>query len=240
MQLALCRDIRVEMIDGAAIVLDRSGDVVHHVSGEAVEALELVRQGVDASRVPVRLAPAMATLVDAGVVRSPDWSRRTLLKAAGAGVTGAALVTVALASPAAAASGTVAGVPLVKSLNGANDPDPPLLTLCATGGLGQSDRGVCTFVRTETSAGAFISVTITLSTGTSATGRSVFILQSTSPSNCVGGTTLRVGSWAASPAKGPQTFVAPISAGASRFIISLQLSGGGGVDGWSSSPATLP
>lgn len=237
MQLVLSRDIRVEMIDGSAIVLDRSGAVVHHVSGDAAEALDLVRNGIDEADVPQHLAPAMASLVDAGVVGASDWSRRKLLKGAGVSLAGAALVTVALASPAAAASGTISGVPLVKSLNGANDPDPPLLTLCSTGGLGNSGRGTCTFTRTETPA--TISVTITLSTGTSAVGRSVYILQSTSSGSCVEGTSTQVDSWAASPAKGPQTFTTEIAPLATRFIISLQLSGGGGVDGWSSYPVNL-
>ena len=55
-----------------------------------------------------------------------------------------------------------------------------------------------------------------------------------------GGIGARVGVWAASPALGPQIFTAPIVAGANRFVIALQLSGGGGVDGWSSRRVTLP
>lgn len=237
MQLALRPEIRVEMIDGAAIVLDRSGNAVHHVSGDGAEALELVCRGIDEHHVPVRLAPAVAMLADAGVVMPPDWSRRTLLKAAGASLAGAALITAALASPAAAASGTIGGVPLVKSLNGNNDPDPPLPLLCLVGGVGNSGRGSCVFARTETPA--MIRVTVTLSTGTSAVGRSVYILQSVSGS-CVGGTVSMVGTWAASPALGPQTFSAAIVAPATHFVIALQLSGGGGVDGWSSYRVNLP
>lgn len=238
MQLTLRREIRVEMLDGAAVVLDRSGNVVHHVSGAGAEALDLVCQGIEEAQVPVRLAPAIAMLVDAGVVLAPDWSRRKLLRAAGASLAGVALTTVALASPAAAASGSVTGVQLVKSLNGANVVDPPLSTLCLDGGLGNSVRGTCTFSRTETPA--TISVTITLSTGTSAVGRFVYILQSVSPGSCVGGTSSPVGTWAASPAAGPQTFSARIVNSADRFIVTLQLSGGGGVDGWTSIPVILP
>ena len=237
MQLAIRREIRVEVIDGAAIVLDRTGSVVHHVTGEGAEALDLVLRGIDHADVPPRLAAAVAMLEEAGVIGSPDWSRRKLLRAAAAGVGGATLITVALASPAAAASGTVT-VALVKSLNGANDPDPPLASLCLVGGVGNSGRGSAVFTRTETPA--VIKVTITLTTGTSAVGRGVYILQSSSATNCVGGTTGSVGTWAASPALGPQTFSAPIVPGATRFIVGLQLLGGGGVDGWSSTPATLP
>jgi hypothetical protein len=234
MRLALRREVRVEMIDGEAIVLDRSGAVVHHVSGDGAEVLDLIRQGVDEAALPARLQPAVASLIDAGLVRGPDWSRRKLLKAAGASMTGAAIVTVALASPAAAASGTVT-VQLVKSVNGSSD--PTIGTICSVGGVGNSVRGTCVFRRTETPA--TISVTITLSTGTSAVGRDVYLLQSVPPSTCVGGTATRVGVWAASPPQGPQTFSAPIGNSATRFVVALQLSGGGGVDGWSSSPVLL-
>lgn len=236
MQLVFGRDIRVEMIDGTAIVLDRSGKAVHHIAGEGVEALQLVSQGIDERSVPAHLAPTMAMLVDAGVVVIPDWSRRKLLRAAGAGLTGAALITVALASPAAAASGSVSGVALVKTLNGNNNPDPALFALCTVGGVGNSGRGSCVFARTE--GPATISVTVTLTTGTSAVGRAVYILQSAS-GTCVGGDVTQVGTWAASPALGPQVFTAPIVSGANRFVIALQLSGGGGVDGWSSGPVVF-
>ena len=238
MQFVLRRDLRVEMLDGAAIVLDRSGKVLHHVSDDGAEALELVCHGIDEKSLPAHLAPAMSMLADAGLVEAPDWSRRKLLRAAGAGLTGAALITVALASPAAAASGRVSGVALVKTLNGNNSPDPALLALCTVGGVGNSGRGSCVFARTE--GPATISVTVTLSTGTSAVGRAVYILQSAS-GTCVGGYVTQVGIWATSPALGPQVFTAPIVSGANRFVIALQLSGGGGVDGWSSGPlAFLP
>ena len=42
MELVVRRGIRVEELDGEAVVLDRSGAVVHHASGEAFEALGLV------------------------------------------------------------------------------------------------------------------------------------------------------------------------------------------------------
>lgn len=234
MQLQLRREIRVEDVEGDALVLDRSGAVVHHVSGDGAEALGLVRRGIDAFDVPAHLVPAMAELIDAGIVRASDWSRRRLLKTGGASLAGAALITVALASPAAAASGTVSGVPLVKDVNG--NGDPSLATICVTGGLANSGRGFCSFLRTETPA--LISVTVTLTTGTSAVGREVYILQSTG-TGCVGGTAAPVGTWAAAPALGPQTFTAPIVTSATTFVIALQLSGGGGVNGWSSYPTTL-
>ena len=215
-------------------MLDRLGLVVHHASGDAVIALSLLDRPIDEADVPAHLVAAMAELIDAGVVTTSDWSRRKLLKAGGASLTGAALITVALASPVAAASGTVSGVPLVKDVNG--NGDPPLSTICLTGGLANSGRGFCSFTRTESPA--TISVTITLTTGTSAVGRTVYILQSTA-TTCVGGTAAPVGVWAASPALGPQTFTAAIVSSATTFVVALQLSGGGGVNGWSSYPTTL-
>ena len=94
MELVVSRDIHVEEIDGEAIVLDRSGGVLHHVSGEAFEALSLVRLGIDDANVPAHLKPSMAELIDAGVVTPSDSSRRKLLKTAGAGLAGGALITV--------------------------------------------------------------------------------------------------------------------------------------------------
>lgn len=235
MQFVVRKDLRVETIDGAAIILDRSGKVVHHISGEGAEALNLVTQGIDEKSVPDHLTTTMALLVDAGLVETPDLSRRKLLRLAGAGLTGAALVTVALASPAAARSGT-GTVDVVKSVN--NNDNPSLTTLCLGGGQGNSKRGISTFTRSE--GPATISVTITMTTGTSAVGRTVYILQSSSPTSCVGGTVTPAGNWSASFPSGPQTFTAPIVTGANRFVVALQLSGGGGVDGWSSYPVVLP
>jgi hypothetical protein len=93
--------IRIEELDGEAIVLDRSGAVVHRLSGLAVEALRLAREGVDDGDVPGHLEQAMASLVEAGVVSPSRLSRRRLMLAAGAG---AGITTFVLASPAAAAS----------------------------------------------------------------------------------------------------------------------------------------
>lgn len=167
--------------------------------------------------------------------------RRDLLKKAA--VAGGVLWTLptidSFLSVAAAASGTLTNVPLVKSLNGNNIPDPPLSTTCTQGGIGNSRRGTVVWTRSE-SLGT-ICATITLSTGTSAVGREVFILQSAT-SGCIGGTATRAGIWQGAPANplGPQTFCMPLLSGATTFVVALQLSGGGGVDGWSSVPATLP
>ena len=235
MPLALQRGIRVEHIDGQAVVLDRLGLVLHHASGDGAIALSLLDRPIDEVDVPAHLVAAMAELIDAGVVTTSDLSRRKLLKVAGASLTGAALITVALASPVAAASGTVGGVPLVKDVNG--NTDVPLSTVCLTGGVANSGRGFVTFTRTESPA--TISVTISLTTGTSAVGRFVYILQSTAGS-CVASTTAPVGTWVAVPALGPQTFTAPIVGSATTFVVALRVAGGGsGVNGWSSYPTTL-
>lgn len=169
---------------------------------------------------------------------APDTDRRALLKKAvvAGGLFWTVPVIDSVLSPAAAVSGTTI-VGLFKTINGNNLPDPALPALCTTGAVGNSGRGSVTFVRSESPA--TICATVTLSTGTSAVGRDVYILQSTSV-GCVGGTVTRVGVWAASPALGPQTFCAPIVSGATSFVIALQLSGGGGVDGWSSARANLP
>jgi hypothetical protein len=168
----------------------------------------------------------------------PTTDRRALLKKAV--VAGGLFWTMpaidSVLSPAAAASGTTT-VGVFKTINGNNFPDPPLATLCTVGAVGNSGRGSATFVRSESPA--TICVTVTLSTGTSAVGRDVYILQSSSV-GCVGGSATRVGVWAASPALGPQTFCAPVDSGAAWFVVALQLSGGGGVDGWSSTRANLP
>jgi hypothetical protein len=164
--------------------------------------------------------------------------RRTLLKKAA--VAGGALWTLptvdSFLSVAAAASATVT-VPLVKTLNGNSQPDPPLPELCTTGGTGNSVRGSAVWVRNE--GPPRICVTITLSTGVTVVNRQVYILQSNG-SGCVGGTVTKVGDWSAAQPGGPQTFCTPILAGATSFVVALIFSGGLGVDGFSSHVATLP
>ncbi len=165
MKLTLARDIRFEEIDGEAVVLDRVGATLHRVTGDAAEALKLVQDGIDQVDVPGQLAPAMTELVDRGVVVSSDWSRRKLLKMAGASMAGAGIITVALASPAAAASGT-ATAELRKTINGNNQTNPTPADLCTSNlyPTGNSVRGQCVFTRTENPAPAVISVTVTMTT----------------------------------------------------------------------------
>jgi hypothetical protein len=134
---------------------------------------------------------------------------------------------------AAAQSGpTTATASLWKSGNGQTN--PPLVDLCQFGADSPAGRGEAVFTRTEDPP--TICVTVTLSTGADAASRDIFILQSNPAQTCVGGETTRVGTWAASPAAGPQTFCAPIVSGATRFVIAQQLTGGGGNDGWASAP----
>ena len=168
---------------------------------------------------------------------SDPTDRRALLKKAlvAGGVFWAVPAIDSFVSVAAAVSGATT-VHLFKTLNGNNTPDPALSALCTVGAIGNSRRGSVVFTRSE--GPATIRAAVTLSTGTSAVGRAVYILQS-SASTCLGGSVTQVGTWAASPALGPQTFSAPIVPGATRFVIALQLSGGGGVDGWSSLRAIL-
>ncbi len=168
---------------------------------------------------------------------STSISRRRLI--AGAGVAaGAVWVTPTVLSldAAAAASGSFT-TGLFKSGNGSAN--PALSTLCQNGAQSSAGRGTAVFKRTE--GPATICVTVTLSTGADASSRDIFILQSNSSGTCVGGTVTPVGTWALSPAAGPQTFCAPIVSGATQFVIAQQLTGGGGNDGWSSSPpVSLP
>jgi hypothetical protein len=162
--------------------------------------------------------------------------RRRFIKGAGvtvgaAGALWAAPAIGGFVSPAAAVSGT-STTSFVKSSNGSTD--PALTTLCQSGGQSPASRGTAVFKRTESPA--TICVTCTMSTGTTVAGRDIFILQSDSSGTCLGGTTTPAGTWAASPAAGPQTFCSPIISGATKFVVAQQVSGGGGNDGWSSTP----
>ena len=235
MSLKLERDLRVETIDDEAIVLDRSGAVVHHVSADGAEVLGLVASGTEIADVPDPLIPAMTELLESGLIVSSDWSRRKLLKMAGASMAGAGIITVALASPAAAASGT-ATTELRKTLNGNNSPNPTPTQLClCVAPTGNSKRGDCVWTRTENPS--TISVTVTMTTGTSPPP-SVWILQSNG-TTCLKGDMAQVGTWG-TPVGGPQTFTTSIAPGATIFTVVFFLSAsGGGVDGWSSFPVTL-
>lgn len=103
-RLRLRADLRVEELDGELVVLDPSGEAVHHVTGDGVAAVRLLERGVSERDVPPELSDAVASLVDLGLVaghRGP--SRRAFMAASGAAVFAAATVTTfALADPAAA------------------------------------------------------------------------------------------------------------------------------------------
>jgi hypothetical protein len=163
-------------------------------------------------------------------------SRRVLLKGAVAGA-GALWVAPAIDSfvtPAAAASTvTSAGANLQK------DPDGTLALRCLNGCNGQcsnAGRGSVTFTRSAGSP-ATICAAITIASGPSITGRQVYIQQSNG-TTCLSSTL--VGTWAASPANGPQTFCVAVATGATRFSVHMPISGGGGTDIYTSDAVTLP
>ena len=110
MAVRLRDGLRVEEIDGEAVVLDRDGATVHRFTGDAVEALRLLSSDVAPAEVPERLVPAVDKLVAAGVVANPShWTRRKVLLAGGAAWGAATVASVALSLPAAAASSCVGG-----------------------------------------------------------------------------------------------------------------------------------
>ncbi|MEO6628482.1 MAG: hypothetical protein ABIP03_07910, partial [Aquihabitans sp.] len=164
--------------------------------------------------------------------------RRAAMKAALGGAAAAAVMTAprignfTIVPPyAAAASGSATGA-LLKATNGsAGYP----ANFCTAGTGANAARGSATFVRSGSPA--TICVTITLSTGTDITGRTVTIFQSNNV-GCVGSTV--AGTWAASPAQGPQTFCVAVMDGATKFFVNLDISGGTGNQAWASTVVTLP
>ncbi len=104
------QSIRVQYLDGDAIVLDRSGSAIHRLQDDAVTVLELVEQGLDDRDVPEDLRASLDELIDCGVVTGSRWSRRKFLLASGAATAGATIVSVGLPSAAAAASVCPGGV----------------------------------------------------------------------------------------------------------------------------------
>lgn len=105
MDIRLREGLRLEEVEGEMLVLDPSGEVVHHVAGDGVEALRLLRDGIDSAEIPASLHSAVSDLADQGLVsESSRWSRRKFLVAGGAVWTAAAVTTFALADPAAATS----------------------------------------------------------------------------------------------------------------------------------------
>jgi hypothetical protein len=164
-------------------------------------------------------------------------SRRTVLMGA-AGVTAFwAVPTIAsFTSPAAAASGQATSG-LFKATSG-NTPLPA--NICTAGAGSSVNRGSVTLTRSENPA--TISISITLSTGQTATGRSILVLQANA-NGClvnVADPAAAVGTWAATPAQGPQVFSAPIASGADRFVVVMVASGGGGNDDTASNVVILP
>lgn len=55
MTLHLKLGVRVDYLDDEALILDRSGSVVHLLKGDSAEALRLAAAGVDEAEVPERL-----------------------------------------------------------------------------------------------------------------------------------------------------------------------------------------
>ncbi|MEI2638433.1 MAG: glycine-rich domain-containing protein [Microthrixaceae bacterium] len=105
--------LRVEEVAGEVIVFNLdTGASIHHVTGDGVEALRLISDGLNYGDLPERLRASVDELIDAGVVEaSTSVSRRKALSlgtkslVAGGAVWGAATVTTfALADPAAAAT----------------------------------------------------------------------------------------------------------------------------------------
>lgn len=104
--LTLRSDVRVERLGDEYVALDAQGEVVHRLSGTAVEVVHLLQNGVELPDVPERLAASLDELIDAGVVDDGRGLTRRRLLATGAGGgavwAGATVVTFALADPAAA------------------------------------------------------------------------------------------------------------------------------------------
>lgn len=103
MALRLREGLRVEELDGEAVVLDGDGGTVHRFTGDAVEALRLLSSDVEATDVPENLAAGLDELVASGVVTNPaQWTRRKVLLAGGAAWGAATVATFGLSLPAAA------------------------------------------------------------------------------------------------------------------------------------------
>lgn len=101
MTFALTPGLRVETVDGAHLVLVPGRNEVLRLTG--LEAEAFTRARAETADVPDHLVPAMAGLVEAGIVTSDTWTRRTVLRLGGA-VAAAGIATIALPGVAAAAS----------------------------------------------------------------------------------------------------------------------------------------
>ncbi len=103
MSFSVKAGLEIESVDRGMLILDPSKPQVFNLVGEQVEAFRAALEG--AQSIPADLEPAMAGLIELGLVESPAWSRRRVLQAGGAAAA-AAVAVVALPSVAAAASVT--------------------------------------------------------------------------------------------------------------------------------------
>jgi hypothetical protein len=100
---AMRRGLRIDRLGTEVVVLDAEAALVHRLTGPAAEVVNtVVMRDVAVDDLPSRLAPAVAGLREAGVLRG-DVPRRQALGAAVAGAVG--ILTVVLPAATAAASG---------------------------------------------------------------------------------------------------------------------------------------
>lgn len=131
---ALRRGLRVDRVGTEAVVLDPVAALVHRLTGPAAEVMaELVMRGRDVADLPARLAPAVAGLRQAGVLRG-EVSRRQALGTAAVGAVG--IMTLALPWAATAASpgsgGSGGGLATDVSVTGVTDTLPDLRSTFGT------------------------------------------------------------------------------------------------------------
>lgn len=93
--------MHIEEVDGTWLVLIPGRNEVAHLSGAEAQAFGYALRG--AGTIPTDLEPAMAALVELGVVTSNSWTRRKVLGLGGSAAA-AAISVVALPSVAAASS----------------------------------------------------------------------------------------------------------------------------------------
>ena len=93
--------VSVEKVDTGYLVLLPGDDRVLHLTGEQAEAFDAARSGV--AQLSDRLVPAMAGLVELGVVSTDSWTRRRVLQLGGAAAA-AGMAVIALPTIAAADS----------------------------------------------------------------------------------------------------------------------------------------
>lgn len=102
-RLVLRDDLLIGEIDSELVVLDASGEVVHRVTGDGVDAVRLLQSGVAEDLIPDRLIEAVDALAQMGLVSGRGTlSRRKMIAAGGATWVAATVTTFVLADPAAA------------------------------------------------------------------------------------------------------------------------------------------